>query len=209
MDNYESNKDKNLNSNKYEGDTIHNWYHGKGKYNFDNNIIYEGEFNKGEFHGEGVLLYPNGGKYFGKWNNGVLISGRYEFHDGLKYENPAEWKYCTYKDRRFYYETINDIKNPEVEYYSTVNKVIPEGCYDCGDGYYDPDKGMIFSYETQFLRYPNEDEEDWIRNKCRYNPVKCDENNYNDELKGVNDEVIKNILREYKFKKYNKDSNIK
>jgi len=80
--------------------------------------------------------------------------------------------------------------------------VIPENCYDTGDGYYDPDRGMVFSYDDKFLRYPNEDEEEWIRNKCRYNPNRFDESNYNDELKGRNDEVIRNIQREYKFKNY-------
>jgi len=45
---------------KYEGGYLHNWFHGKGKYYFDNGVIYEGSFNKGEFHGEGVMYYPNG-----------------------------------------------------------------------------------------------------------------------------------------------------
>lgn len=135
-----------------------------------------------------------------------MKKGNYEFHDGLKYDEPAKWNYCTYKDRRFYYEVIHDIKNPDVENYSTVNKPIPEGCYDTGDGYYDPERGMIFSYQEKFMRYPDEDEEEWIRLKCRYNPSKFDENNYNEELKGENDDVIKNILREYKFKSYTKQS---
>lgn len=45
---------------KYEGDYLHNWFHGKGKYYFDNGVIYEGSFYKGEFHGEGTMYYPNG-----------------------------------------------------------------------------------------------------------------------------------------------------
>jgi len=44
----------------YEGEYLHNWFHGKGKYTFANGVIYDGNFYKGEFHGEGVLLYPNG-----------------------------------------------------------------------------------------------------------------------------------------------------
>ena len=111
-------------------------------------------------------------------------------------------QYCSVKDRRFYYEVINDIKNPEVENFSTVNKSIPESCYDTGDGYFDPEKGMIFNYNHKFLRYPNEDEEEWIRTKCKYNPNKFDMNKFNEDLKGNNDEVISNILREYQFKKY-------
>lgn len=48
------------NNSKYEGEYLANWYHGKGKYTFDNGVIYEGEFFKGEFHGEGILSYTNG-----------------------------------------------------------------------------------------------------------------------------------------------------
>jgi len=29
---------------------------------------------------------------------------------------------------------------------------------DSGDGYYDPEKGTIFTYDGKFLRIPNEDE---------------------------------------------------
>lgn len=45
---------------KYEGEYLANWYHGKGKYFFDNGVVYEGGFFKGEFHGEGMMSYPNG-----------------------------------------------------------------------------------------------------------------------------------------------------
>jgi hypothetical protein len=136
-----------------------------------------------------------------------LQEGNYVFNDGLHYKEPALWDYCTHKDRRFYHEIVNDISNPEVEKYSTINREIPESCYDTGDGYYDPEKGMIFSYENNFLRYPNEDEEEWIKQKCKYNPNKIDPSNYNNELLGYNDEIVKNVLREYKFKNYKKATN--
>lgn len=190
------------NHSKYDGEYLANWYHGKGKYTFDNGVIYEGEFFKGEFHGEGVMSYPDGGKFRGKWNKGILEDGNYLFKDGLNYREPAEWDYCTHKDRRFYHEIVNDIKNPEVNNFSNINKEIPESCYNTGDGYYNPEKGMIFSYDHNFLRYPNEDEEEWIKLKCAYNPSKIDPGNYNEEMEGKLDEVIKNILREYKFKNY-------
>ena len=45
---------------KYEGEYKEGWFHGIGKFLFDNGVIYEGSFEKGEFHGEGVLIYPNG-----------------------------------------------------------------------------------------------------------------------------------------------------
>jgi hypothetical protein len=37
-------------------------------------------------------------------------------------------------------------------------KPIPEGTYDTGDGFYDPEKGTIFSYDNKILRIPHEDE---------------------------------------------------
>lgn len=53
------------------------------------------------------------------------------FTDGLKYEEPEKWDYCTYKDRRFYHEILHDIKNPEVDKYAEgkLYHKIPEGCY--------------------------------------------------------------------------------
>lgn len=134
-------------------------YHGKGVFKYDNGVTYEGGFQKGQFHGEGVLIYPNGGRFKGNWDNGKQIDGNFEFTDGLKYEEPAKWDFCTYKDRRFYHEIIHDIKNPDIEKYNEkLFKVIPEGTYDTGDGFYDPEKGTIFNYENQFLRIPNEEE---------------------------------------------------
>ncbi len=122
-------------------------------------MVYEGGFQKGQFHGEGTLVYPNGGQYKGTWDNGKLINGNYQFSDGLKFDQPAKWDYCTHKDRKFYHEVINDIKNPDIDSYNKrLFREIPQGSYDTGDGYYDPEKGTVFNYENQFLRIPNEEE---------------------------------------------------
>lgn len=188
----------------YKGDTSYNWYHGKGVYRFRNNVIYDGNFYKGQFHGEGIMIYPNGGKYYGLWENGKLLRGKYEFSDGLEYKDSANWSYCSSIDRRFYYEIKHDIKDPDIENFCTIFINIPDGCYNCGDGYLDPDKGMIFSYNNKFLRYPNEEEEKWIKNKSVYNSIKYNDSFCNDLIKGKNDEVIKNIIDNYKFKSYNK-----
>ena len=66
---------------------------------------------------------------------------------------------------------------------------------------------MIFSYNNKFLRYPNEEEEEWIKLKNRYHPTKIDPTNYNDEMLGNNDEVIKNVYREYQFDNYKLTNN--
>jgi hypothetical protein len=48
---------------------------------------------------------------------------------------------------------------------------IPEGTYDTGDGYYDPIRSLVYSYDSKrILRTPTATEVDWIRAKCRYNP---------------------------------------
>ncbi len=122
----------------------------------------------------------------------------------MKYKEGSEWDFCTYKDRRFNHEVINDVKNPEIETFNQrLFKQIPEGTYDTGDGFYDPEKGTVFSYDNKFLRIPNEEEEHWIELKCRYNPRKIDfKDENNAEMTGANDEVIQNIAREFKFRKY-------
>lgn len=59
-----------------------------------------------------------------------MKEGKYEFTDGLSYEEPSKWDFCTYKDRRFYHEIINDIKNPDIEKFNEkLFKAIPEGTY--------------------------------------------------------------------------------
>ena len=191
---------------KYEGETKDGWFHGKGKFTYENGVIYEGEFEKGRFHGKGVMIYPNGGKYTGEWERGKLLKGTYQFADGLDFEEPNKWDFCTYKDRRFYHERIHGVENPEIEKYAdNLFKEIPEGCYDTGDGYYVPEKGTIFTYDNKYLREPNEDEEEWIKLKCRYNPTKEEINEQNQDEIEQNDEVIQNILREYQFTKYMKN----
>ncbi len=59
-----------------------------------------------------------------------MTEGGYEFSDGLNFEDPSKWDFCTYKDRRFYHEIINNIKNPNInEYNDRLFKEIPEGTY--------------------------------------------------------------------------------
>ena len=105
------------------------------------------------------------------------------------------WDYCTIKDRRFYTENLkglrpdgltlitNDIKGP---------KNIPEGCYDIGDGYYDPSKRVICDYDQNFKRDLEPGEEEWIIEKSRYNPKKFEDESH---LDGNNDKIIKEMIR--------------
>ena len=91
-----------------------------------------------------------------------LVKGEFSFKDGLLYKQ-EDWTYCTPQDRRFYTEVVdsgpgikpagecqltNDEKAPE----------IPAGCYDAGDGYFDPERRAVFAYGStdKQVRRPTE-----------------------------------------------------
>ena len=44
---------------------------------------------------------------------------------------------------------------------------IPLGWYDCGDGIYNPEKRVVYTYNNAFLRNADMDEHDWILKTCR------------------------------------------
>lgn len=110
--------------------------------------------------------------------------GSYTFADGLQYEE-ADWDYCIDNDRRFYSERCNGLRpaglrrldglRSSVCKNKTIKKrlvsavsgesqltdrhpplVIPAGCYDCGDGFYDPDTRVVTTYDGDFLRNAGE-----------------------------------------------------
>ena len=128
-----------------------------------------------------------------KWNRGKLIEGNYFFYDQLEFKD-EKWKYSTNKDRSFYTEIlkglrpdgktliVNDINGP---------RNIPEGSYDLGDGYYNPLKRMICKYDGTFMRELEPGEEEWIVQKCRYQPRK---NLDPVKLDGTDDEIIREMI---------------
>ena len=134
------------------------------------------------------------GRYVAKWDRGKLIEGNYFFYDNLEFKD-KDWGYSTNKDRSFYTEILkglrpdgltlisNDIKGP---------KRIPEGTYDLGDGYYDPLKRMICRYDGQFKRELAPGEEEWIFNKCRYNPRIYEDDTH---LDGAADKIDREMIR--------------
>ncbi|KAF4082700.1 hypothetical protein AMELA_G00154530 [Ameiurus melas] len=141
---------------------------GRGEYTLPTHTRYEGEMKDGMFHGKGVLHYPNGGKYEGIWENGICKQGHYIFSDGLEYEE-TDWDYCDGYDRRFYTERCYGLK-PAGESQLTNGDpppVIPDGCYDCGDGFYDPNSRVVTAYTGGFLRNADDHEHDWITRTCR------------------------------------------
>ncbi|XP_071430507.1 MORN repeat-containing protein 5 isoform X2 [Pithys albifrons albifrons] len=126
---------------------------GYGFYQLPSGTEYRGALWDGMFHGEGELLFPDGSKYRALWHRGVPTQGKLIFADGLEYEE-KEWHYCDGYDRRFYTEIRSGFKPPGIPQLTNLDppKTIPEGCYDCGDGFYNPETRVIVDYKFRFLR---------------------------------------------------------
>ncbi|NWR51215.1 MORN5 protein, partial [Regulus satrapa] len=94
--------------------------------------------------------------------------GKYVFADGLEYDE-EKWHYCDGYDRRFYTEISSGFKPPGIPQLTNVvpPKIIPEGCYDCGDGFYNPQTRVVVDYKHKFLRNADNDEHEWILRTCR------------------------------------------
>jgi len=128
-----------------------------------------------------------------KWNRGKLVSGDYFFYDNLPFEN-KDWTYSTQKDRSFYTEVLKGIR-PDGKTLIVNNiegpRLIPAGTYDIGDGFYDPVKRMICNYDGSFKRNMEAEEEQWMVDKCRYNPRQVEDPT---ELNGENDSIIQEMI---------------
>lgn len=157
----------------YEGDYKDKRYEGYGTYKSSYGT-YTGNFFDGYFHGQGTLLIK-GGEYSGIWKNGALIDGKFKFLDGLEHKNINEkdWNYCSNKDPRFYCEIVDGLSLGSQLIRDTpaeVTPIIPFGCYDTLDGYYDPKKFCVFDYDThEQVRMPTQEESQWIVDNCRSN----------------------------------------
>ncbi|XP_042588201.1 MORN repeat-containing protein 5 isoform X2 [Cyprinus carpio] len=152
----------------YDGDYNNSRMEGTGEYTLPTHTRYIGEMKDGVFHGKGVLHFPNGSKYEGTWEKGICKEGKYTFSDGLEYKE-MDWDYCDGKDRRFYSERCNGLK-PAGESQVTDQdppRAIPDGCYDSGDGFYDPSTRVVKDYDGNFLRNTDDQEHEWIVRTCR------------------------------------------
>ena len=104
----------------YDGALVNGRMEGKENYTSPTDTRYEGDMLDGMFHGK-------------------VISGKYVLVDGLEFDE-ENWTYYDGYDQRFYTE-IRDGLKPEGRSQLTNRippRVIPEGCYDTGDGFYDP-----------------------------------------------------------------------
>jgi hypothetical protein len=82
-----------------------------------------------------------------------------------------DWDYCSSRDPRFFFEITNGLRIGEALQQTApfINPPeLPIGCYDTIDGYFDPKKGSIYSYELkEAIRQPEEEEVKWIVSHCR------------------------------------------
>ncbi|XP_071621810.1 MORN repeat-containing protein 5 [Heliangelus exortis] len=153
---------------RYRGDTLRGRMEGPGCYTLPTGTQYRGMLKDGMFDGEGELLFPNGGRYRTVWHRGVPEKGEYTFADGLEYKD-KKWHYCDGYDRRFYTEICSGLKPAGISQLTNLDppRKIPKGCYDCGDGYYNPETRVIIDYKFRFLRNADDDEHEWIVGTCR------------------------------------------
>ncbi|MED6250627.1 MORN repeat-containing protein 5 [Ataeniobius toweri] len=94
--------------------------------------------------------------------------GSFTFADGLQYQD-NNWDYCNAYDRRFHSERSNGFRPPGETQLTNVHPPpsIPDGCYDCADGFYDPNSRVVTSYTGRFLRNTDDSEHEWIVRTCR------------------------------------------
>lgn len=76
--------------------------------------------------------------------------------------------------------------------------LIPNGTYDTGDGYYEPIKSIIYTYDGEILRTPAEDEVKFIMRKCKYVPKLV-------HIDGEKDKIIKKVIEGQQKQTNNKE----
>jgi len=152
----------------YEGARVNGRKEGQGTYTFPSGTVFTGELLDGELHGAGTLEFANGGKYSATWERGKVVSGEYDFADGLKFA-PAEWGYCTGADRRFYSEHVNGLRPAGDAQISNAHPApkLPLDAYDVGDGYLGATNDTVYSYDHVELRAATAEEKAWAKASCR------------------------------------------
>uniref|UniRef100_A0A8D0G5H8 MORN repeat-containing protein 5 n=1 Tax=Sphenodon punctatus TaxID=8508 RepID=A0A8D0G5H8_SPHPU len=131
---------------------VHDRLEGRGQYILPTETKYVGELKDGMFHGKGALHFPSGSKYEGRSPKPLSFA-----HRALEFV------------LRFYTEICSGLKPAGISQLTDLDppRVIPEGCYDCGDGFYNPETRVVVDYKLRFLRNADDDEHDWIIQTCR------------------------------------------
>ena len=96
--------------------------------------------------------------------------GRYLFADNLEHVANM-WRYCNGDDRRFYAEALAGQLEKVTEERQAAEdppREIPEGMYDSGEGFYDPETRIVTDYETgDFVRRLDDHEHEFVTRRCR------------------------------------------
>ncbi|CAL8277906.1 unnamed protein product [Merluccius merluccius] len=152
----------------YKGGLKNGRMEGNGEYTFPTETRYVGETKDGMFHGKGVMYFQNGSTYAATWEKGLAKQGTFSFADGLVFQD-KDWDYCDGYDRRFYSERCNGLRPAGESQLTDADppRVIPDGCYDCGDGFYDPSSRVVSTYTGRFLRNADACEHEWLVRTCR------------------------------------------
>jgi hypothetical protein len=137
---------------RYRGESKNGRMEGQGEYFFENGNVYVGQFLNNAFHGQGTIKFPGSGKYDATWSRGVASDGKYTFDDGLAYAE-TNWTYCTPEDRRYYTERddINPAGRDQLVNSTDPKRVLPRGCYDVGDGFLNPQDGLVYHWAQRRL----------------------------------------------------------
>ncbi|XP_033714435.1 MORN repeat-containing protein 5 [Delphinus delphis] len=153
---------------QYIGEFVDGRMEGEAEYILPTETKYVGEMKDGMFHGQGTLYFPGGSRYDAIWEKGLVVKGTYTFSDGLQYD-AEHWHYCDTYDRRFYTEICYGLKPAGISQLTNMDppRKIPPGCYDCGDGFYNPTTRIVKDYKNRFLRNADDDEHEWIIRTCR------------------------------------------
>ncbi|XP_038405396.1 MORN repeat-containing protein 5 isoform X10 [Canis lupus familiaris] len=173
---------------RYIGEYVDGRMEGEAEYILPTKTKYVGEMKDGMFHGQGTLYFPSGSRYDAIWEKGLVVKGTYTFSDGLQYD-AEHWHYCDSYDRRFYTEICYGLKPAGISQLTNMDppRKIPQGCYDCGDGFYNPTTRVVKDYRNRFLRNTGvsteelaaaririaqrlqnyDDEHEWIIRTCR------------------------------------------
>lgn len=158
----------------YKGGFKNKRMEGMGHYTFTSGSKYNGYFMDNMFHGQGTLYTSDGGKFGAVWDKGKCLGPNsddigYVFPDGLEHRT-NNWNYCSASDRRFHLEKCTSLKpagRTLLTNRSDNTLKVPLDWYDCGDGFYNPEKRVVYTYHNKFLRNADSKEHDWIIKNCR------------------------------------------
>ncbi|EUB63779.1 MORN repeat-containing protein [Echinococcus granulosus] len=124
----------------YVGDYANKRMEGNGSYKLPTGSIYVGEMKDGMYHGVGKITYPDGGQFGGIFSKGYPVSLVLNCTKNLTAKS--------------YFKGAENLADGP-------KRGIPDGYYDIGDGFYDPQTRTVYDYKMRFLRNADVAEHEW------------------------------------------------